>query len=421
VAISGGALEKWAGDRSRAGIFLRALLFRLAQGTLAAPLRVTIFLLACSVPWGDSSYGGLGCAGAAAASPMARVISIQRYASEESARIVVQLSAPVRFRHGRAPQTGAPSSTLHVDLEGAVHSGAKSHDMEGLVDRVRLLQVGSALRVAIDVSEPARHGVFYLPSPFRVVIDVSRREPPRATPHDERRVSRIALDPGHGGSDPGAMGPAGAREKDLVLDIAHRTAPLLARELGVSTLLTRDVDARVPLEERVARANAFGADLFVSIHCNADRSGRARGVMTFVLDGSRDQRMIHLAERENGSRVSNGEELGHFVRQFQDSATRERSGTFARLLQRATLASLSTTYPDALDAGVHGAGFYVLAGARMPAVLFEASFVSNTIEESRLSTERYRQKLADGIVNAVRAYREGYDVSTAVPAAAHGE
>jgi N-acetylmuramoyl-L-alanine amidase len=156
------------------------------------------------------------------------------------------------------------------------------------------------------------------------------------------------------------------------------------------------------------RANAFGADLFVSIHCNAERSGSARGVMTFVLDGSHGHAAVGLLERENASRSPDAAELSRFLEQFDDAATAERSTTLALLLQRAALASLAAGYPRAVDGGVHGAGFYVLVGARMPAVLFETSFISNALEERRLGSERYRQKLADAIVNAVRAYRAGY-------------
>src|SRR5207249_10033237 len=101
--------------------------------------------------------------------------------------------------------------------------------------------------------------------------------------------TRVALDPGHGGSDPGAIGPSGLREKDVTLDIAHMAAPVLSRELGILTLLTRDDDRAVALDERTARANAFHADLFVSIHCNAADSGSPHGVMTFVLDTSKDE------------------------------------------------------------------------------------------------------------------------------------
>jgi N-acetylmuramoyl-L-alanine amidase len=299
--------------------------------------------------------------------------------------------------------------------------------MKGLVERVRLSMTDARLRVALELSGPGQQSIFFLPEPFRLVIDVARvatperaraelvppergaaERGPAERPASARSVRRIALDPGHGGSETGATGPGGIREKDIVLDIAHRAAPLLARELGISTLLTRDTDDRVALEERVAKANAFGADLFVSIHCNADPSRSARGFISFVLDGSHDRHSLSLLERENAAPVSSADDFQRFLEQFDDRLAAARSTQFARLLQRSTLASLEPSYPDAIDGGVRGAGFYVLAGARMPAVLFETSFVSNELEGRRLGTSRYRQKLADAIVNAVRAYKSGY-------------
>ncbi len=337
----------------------------------------------------------------------AQITRIERYASEKAARIVLHVSRPVSFHLGEANGKSA-AGRLHVDIADASYSGLHSFEMGGLVARLRLLPVDAALRVVMDLSDRGQISAFFLPAPFRVVIDVSRHEEPKAAVPTGRAVNRIALDPGHGGSDPGATGRLGIQEKDIVLDIAHRAAPLLARELGISTLLTRDLDTRVPLEERVARANAFGADLFVSIHCNADPSRSARGAMTFVLDGSHNKSALAVLERENASPSADPSVLARFLEQFGGSAAVAHSTTFAHLLQRATLASLAAGFPEAVDGGVHGAGFYVLAGARMPAVLFEAAFVSNAVEEQRLGTARYRQKLADAIVNAVRAYRAGY-------------
>src|SRR5262249_8654417 len=161
-----------------------------------------------------------------------------------------------------------------------------------------------------DLSVAATHRVFYLPEPFRLVIDVLRDDPEeRGRAEGPRRVTRVALDPGHGGNDPGARGPSGLREKDVVLDIAHRAAPLIARELGISTLLTRDSDAYVPLDERVAKANAFSSDLFVSIHCNAAEASAGHGVMTFVLDTSRDDVALDVAARENSASTAAALEL----------------------------------------------------------------------------------------------------------------
>jgi N-acetylmuramoyl-L-alanine amidase len=197
------------------------------------------------------------------------------------------------------------------------------------------------------------------------------------------------------------------REKDVTLDVAHRAAPLIARELGVSTLLTRDGDDFVPLDERTARANAFQADLFVSIHCNASEDPRSSGVMTFVLDASKDAMAAQIAARENAASPAAAAELATVMSQVLDEGSLKQSLHFASLLQRSTVASLASGYPGVRDHGVKRAGFYVLAGARMPSVLHEASFISHPEGEIRLNTGDYRQKLADSIVNAIRAFREG--------------
>jgi N-acetylmuramoyl-L-alanine amidase len=250
--------------------------------------------------------------------------------------------------------------------------------------------------------------VFYLPEPFRLVVDVSKEAAaPVAAEPGPRRVRRVVLDPGHGGYDPGALGPGGLREKDVVLDIAHRAAPLIARELGIATLLTRDSDVFVPLDERVARANAFSSELFVSVHCNASETPGSRGVMTFVLDSSRDDLAARVAARENAASAEASVEVANMMSHVLDRANVARSNHLAELLQRSAVSSLAPHYSEVLDQGVKSAGFYVLAGARMPAVLFETSFISNPVEERRLDTADYRQKMADAIVNAVRAFRDG--------------
>lgn len=390
-------LQRWSGGLGGSDARWRRLAFELFVG---------LGLLV----WVVTSSGKAGAAEeeAAPADAPPTITKVQRYAAEDAARIVLHVSRAVPFRRGEGLSASGAPEPLVVDIGGVAYAGPHAYEMGGLVQRVRLLPVGSAYRVVIDASAAARHTAFYLPEPFRIVIDVSRRDARSPAPAGGRQVARIALDPGHGGTDPGAIGGLGTQEKDVVLDIAHRAAPLLARELGISTLLTRDTDVRVPLEERVARANAFGADLFVSIHCNAERTGSARGVMTFILDGSHQHGVLGLLAHENATASPDAAALSRFAEQFDDAAAAERSTTFAWLLQRSTLASLAAGYPEAVDGGVHGAGFYVLAGATMPAVLFETSFVSNALEERRLGSPRYRQKLADAIVNAVRAYRDGY-------------
>jgi N-acetylmuramoyl-L-alanine amidase len=340
----------------------------------------------------------------------AQITGVERYGAKDAARIVVLVSRPTTFDVGfigRQSPTRGPR--LYVDIHEAAYRGKLAFDVRGLVERVRLGRRKNGTRVVLDLQTSVYRKVFYLPEPFRLVIDVST-EPPQVADvarGGPRAVRRVVLDPGHGGHDPGATGPSGLAEKDVTLDIAHRAAPLIARELGIATLLTRDSDDYVALDERAARANAFQADLFVSIHCNASEDGAGRGVMTFVLDESRDALAARIAARENAASPAAAAELANVLSRVQDAGNVARSVHFAGLLQRATMASLGPAYPDVSDRGVRRAGFYVLAGARMPAVLFEVSFISNPDGEMRLNTGDYRQKIADGIVNAVRAYREG--------------
>lgn len=339
----------------------------------------------------------------------ARVLSVQRYGSKDSARIVIALSEAAAFRVGmlKADDAGA-SRRLYVDIDRALVGEQLNYEVGGLVQRVRTAQRSDAVRVVLDIEEAAEHRVFYVPEPFRLVIDVARGSTMlKLSSRGPRVVERIVIDPGHGGHDPGAIGPRGLREKDVTLDIAHRAGPLIARELGVSTLLTRDTDAFVSLDERTARANAFGADLFVSIHCNAAERTGSDGIMTFVLDRSSDAAASQVAALENAASDAAAKELATSLGQTQDDGLLTRSLHFAELLQRAAAASLGPLYGPIQDQGVRRAGFYVLAGAHMPAVLFEVSFISNPNGEVRLNTGDYRQKLADSLVNSVRAYRDG--------------
>ncbi|HVY26697.1 MAG TPA: N-acetylmuramoyl-L-alanine amidase [Polyangiaceae bacterium] len=341
--------------------------------------------------------------------PSAKLLRIERYSAKDAARVVVFVSDPVRFQVGSVAGNAAEGARLFVDLPGVHYTGKGQLGAEGLLTRVRAAEGPQGTRVVLDLASAAEHRVFYVPEPFRLVIDVAKPSP-SAGALATRDIKRVVLDPGHGGHDPGAIGPTGLREKDVALDIAHRAAPLIARELGISTLLTRDTDVFVPLEERTARANGFGADLFVSIHCNATERSGGSGVMTFVLDDARDQLATRIAAVENSGSAEGASELARAMsatRQSGDRVSDARSSEFAGLLQRAAMASLAPSYPDVPDGGVKRAGFYVLAGARMPAVLFETSFISSVRDETRFNTGDFRQKLADAIVNAIRAYKEG--------------
>ncbi len=333
------------------------------------------------------------------------VVKVEQWASEEGARVVVHLDKPARFRVGDEAKPGKGARTF-VELDGVeLPSGARDVKLGGIATTLHVEPTVTGSRVLLDLAGPCYRKVFHLVEPYRVVIDIAKHAP-GAGGRNARKVSRVVLDAGHGGNDPGATGPTGVKEKDVTLDIVHKLAPVLAKQ-GLQVMLTRDDDRYVTLEERTARANAFAADLFVSIHCNAAENRVRRGIETYVLDTDASEMASRLAARENATSQAATAELGAILANMRLADQGTRSKHFAELLQRAAFASLRDKYTDVVDGGVHVAGFYVLVGARMPGVLFETSYVSNPTEEQRLGSEDYRGRLADALANAIAAYREG--------------
>ena len=338
--------------------------------------------------------------------PVARsgvqAVRIEHFQATDHARVVIQFSAPIEYRVSDESAFG--KGAIAIDFVGASPTfEARTLGLVGLARRFNIEGGPNGMRVLIEPHSKLQQSVFHLPDPFRVVIDLARRATVARNP---RHLQRVMLDPGHGGHDPGATGAAGLREKDVALDVAHRVAPLLAKH-GVSVSLTRDDDRFVSLEERTLRANAFNADLFVSIHCNASESRGQHGVETYVLDTSRDTVANLVAARENASSPASSAELGEILSNMRMADQSQRSVRFGSLLQRSAVAALGLEHPHVRDGGMKPAAFNVLVGARMPSVLFETSYISNPLEEGWLASDRYRARLADAIVNAVRAYREG--------------
>jgi N-acetylmuramoyl-L-alanine amidase len=256
-------------------------------------------------------------------------------------------------------------------------------------------------RVEIELAEGARAQAFDLGSRF--VIDVEAR-----ANVDERvgTASRlVVIDPGHGGDDFGARFD-GLKEAQLVLDLSERAARIVARRLPSSrVVLTRTRDEIVGLEQRAAFANAVGADLFVSVHLNAaDEPVRVGGVTTFVLDVTDDRQALRLAARENGTPVAEVTGIQRLLARVHRADQVERSRRLAEHVHAATLAGGRRVLPDLPDRGVKSAVFYVLVGARMPAVLLEASFLTKPEEAEALRSETYREALAGGIAEGIVRY-----------------
>jgi N-acetylmuramoyl-L-alanine amidase len=216
-------------------------------------------------------------------------------------------------------------------------------------------------------------------------------------------ASRIVIDPGHGGKDPGAPGSK-TTEAEVVLDVALRLERLLAAEAGIEVVLTRRDDTYVPLEERTAIANRHRADLFLSIHANSSRNRKAAGVETYVLNFATSADAAAVAARENATAAGSMRNLPDIVRAITQNNKRDESRELAGAVQEALVSRLRPHNPPMRDLGVKQAPFVVLIGAGMPSVLAEIAFISHESEGGLLRTEKYRQRIAEALGAAVLRY-----------------
>jgi N-acetylmuramoyl-L-alanine amidase len=217
------------------------------------------------------------------------------------------------------------------------------------------------------------------------------------------KIRRVVIDPGHGGTDPGAIGRRGTHEATITLAIAQKLRRHL-ENLGLEVLLTRETDTTVSLEERTAFANERRADLFLSIHCNAAENRKLRGVETYTLNLNSDRYAMRLAARENAGSERSVGDLQLILADLATKANTDDSVRLAAAIHRETVSRLSGKWKDVKDLGTKQALFFVLLGARMPAVLLETSFLSHPEEEARLRTAAYQEEIARGIAAGVRRF-----------------
>lgn len=226
-------------------------------------------------------------------------------------------------------------------------------------------------------------------------------------------VSRVVLDPGHGGHDPGALGN-GITEASATLDISLRLEKLLTDDGSFEVLMTRRADVYVPLEERTAIANRAQADLFLSIHLNSSRNKSARGFETYYLNFASDPDAEAVAARENSASDQSMRNLPGIVQAIALNNKLDESKDLASLVQRALSRRLRAQSKTAKDLGVKRAPFVVLIGAGMPSVLAEVSFISHAQEMQQLKTASYRQRLAQALFDAIVQYRSTLKSTTTV-------
>ena len=333
-----------------------------------------------------------------------------RYRSYPSfTRLVLETSRPVSHRVERA---GRAEARIRVPRLAGEPRTMEIND--GLVDAVRLERAGAdaIVRVIFDGTS-GELKASTLADPDRLVLDFLRP----AAPAEETRgtmspLRTMVLDAGHGGHDSGASGPTGLLEKELVLDVTRRVAKLVSDQLGIKILLSRDGDHFVTLRDRTSFANRARADVFVSIHANAHREVASEGVETYFLSSEAtdnaarqvaalENSVVQLERPQGGGR---GDVVKTILWDLAQSQFQEESSRLAEIVQDSMTRSLRIP-----SRGVKQAGFYVLGGAAMPAILIEIGFVTNPKEERKLRESRYRDDIAHAIAAGLAEYKRAWD------------
>lgn len=351
---------------------------------------------------------------------LAEVREIRSYDHGSYTRVVIELSGEADYK---VHSLGKPPR-LYVDLERTwIESRKRAPRTMARPEPLRTIRGGQnrrdRARIVLELAPGSgRYRSFRLYGPFRIVVDVFKqdsgsREAARRgggaeeglRSFDRREVRRIAIDPGHGGKDPGAIGVGGLYEKRVVLRIALLLRERLVKD-GFEVMMTRDGDRFLPLEERTARASRFGADLFVSIHANASRHRRTQGAETYLLDTRYDRQTARVAARENGTSIDEVNDLQLILASLRLGYSERFAARLADHVQAGLVSSLRRLRPPTQNLGVKRGPFLVLFMADMPAILVEVGFVSNRSEAKEMRTRKFAQRAAGGIRRGILAYRD---------------
>jgi len=372
---------------------------------------------------------------------LAHVSQIRHWSTDDSTRVVIHLDKEMPFDSHLLkpdPEGGTPPR-LYVDIKGTTVS--LTLEMEpiekGLLEDIKFARnTLDTVRVVLYIRSFKNYKVFPLHDPFRIVMDIYGDEisgeaivKDRELEEDKSlsglpkldgkdipalrgalglKVRTVVIDPGHGGHDPGAIGPTGLKEKNVTLAIAKALARKLAQdgsEFGITrVVLTRENDRFIPLEERTAIAKKERADLFISIHCNAARNNNAHGIETYVLSFTNDPRSLEVAARENVTTTKGISDLKDIIKKYLLNSKIDESKKLASHVQSYVTTNVARKYQPVKNKGVKKAPFIVLIGADVPSILVETSFITNPREEKRLRNPDYLDEIADGIFAGVRRY-----------------
>jgi N-acetylmuramoyl-L-alanine amidase len=364
---------------------------------------------------------GLAAIGLASAAFAGELRSLVLTARGDSAQLTLDLSEATSQR---LFTLDAPERTV-IDLPHThLARGVKAPEGTGIVTAIRIGErPGGTLRVVVQTTLPfpvrsawgpgESGGLLVLslgggPATPAPVADVQTRPLHLAhAPGDGDRDVVIAVDAGHGGDDPGAIGHGGTREKDVTLAIARALAVRIDAEPGMHAVLTRDRDEFVPLEERIRRARLAHADMFISVHADSisDRSIQGASVYILSTHGASSEAARVLAEGQNAADLLGGVRLddeGALAPVLLDATQQETIGVSATAAER--VVSALESVGEVRKAQVQHAGFVVLKSPAIPSMLVETAYISNPAEERRLRSPAQQQRLAEAICGGVRAF-----------------
>ena len=360
---------------------------------------------------------------------LATIQGLRFWSNPNYTRVVIDADRETSFYHRllkKDPSLKKPQR-LYIDMHKSRLEETSQRTIpinDELLSDVRAGQYkDDTVRIVVDIKSFENYKIFSLKNPFRVVLDVwgvasdrtasnspmgssnGKLSPGAIARQLALGVSRIVIDPGHGGRDYGAPGHyKGVHEKNIVLEIAKRLARKVESELKCDAILTRSTDRYLTLEERTAIANTQNADLFISIHTNAVRSAQAYGIETYFLNLATDDDAVLVAARENATSAKNISDLESILNDLMQNAKINESSRLAVMVQNEICQHLKKNYSHIRNKGVKKAPFYVLLGARMPSILVETAFISNPRECKRLESPKYQEALCDGIIEGIRNY-----------------
>ncbi|MFC3530868.1 N-acetylmuramoyl-L-alanine amidase [Vogesella facilis] len=368
-----------------------------------------------------------------------QVVAVRVWPSSTYTRVTIEASSEIRYKHFSL----ANPNRLVVDLEGVQLTGVLqelSKQIQSADPFIRMARAGQfnndTVRLVLDLRNEVKPQIFSLKPvgeyQHRLVLDLypadAQQDDPllalledynkgqldNSAPRGGKdksgpgRTLTIVIDPGHGGEDPGAIGPSGIREKDVVLKISRQLKKLIDGEKNMRAVLTRDEDVFLPLGVRVAKARKLNADLFISVHADAVDNRSARGSSVFALseNGATSTMARFLAKTQNDADMVGGVKIGgkdkylaHTLLDLTQTATINDSLKLGKsVLGR--LSNLNKLHKDKVEQ----AGFAVLKAPDIPSILVETAFISHPEEEQKLVDPDFQQQMADAILSGVRSY-----------------